>query len=174
MVFDLLFYIGIVLMDDIKHKEPRQARSVATLLAIVLLAAVFAAERPQALAGQNTIVTRRSALRLDPRIPRADPAKYDAIRDAADWRNPKVTILADGVQVWSDALDDGHTTIAVSELARVLVSLPVSAWPYGRVALASHASIRPRDGRDEAAIRANHDEVDRILRRLRIEANWWP
>ena len=114
---------------------------------------------------------QRSPLRLDSRIPPADPAKYDAIREATEWKNPKVTILANGVLVWSDALEDGRQTIEVSELGQVLVSLPVSAWPYGRVVLASHpVRRRARRGTDSRKSRPGGCDSSATPRRSELVA----
>ena len=117
---------------------------------------------------------RQSPIGLDPRVPPADPAKYRDILAASDWKNPSVTILPDAIMVSSFVLEHGQRIIPVSELRQLLVSLPVSAWPYGRVVLASDAGIRRADGGDEEKIRTNHDQVNEILRRLRIEVDWWP
>jgi hypothetical protein len=116
----------------------------------------------------------RVAVALDSRIPAADSSQYREIRDAKEWKNPKVTILPTGIEVESEALPSGRKTVGISELRALLIGLPVSAWPYGRVVLATDIGILAAVSRDEAAIRANHQRADAILRQLRIEVEWWP
>ena len=86
---------------------------------------------------------------LDPRIPAADPAKYSAIRDAKDWLNPKLIVHGNSVWVISEAIPSGRKLVSTDELRRMLVGLPVGAWPYGRVVEASDAGIRAGDGSDD-------------------------
>ena len=117
---------------------------------------------------------------LDTRIAAPIRAKYRAIRDAREWLNPKITIRADGVEVESRALRGGRKTVSTSELRALLVRLPVDAWPYGRVVLASDIGLRSvdasgrLDAREEQSIRQNHRVAERILRVLAIEIDWWP
>jgi hypothetical protein len=117
---------------------------------------------------------------LDPRIGAPISAKYRAIRDARAWLNPKITVRAEGIEVKSGALPGGRKTVPSSELGAVLVGLPVDAWPYGRVVLASDIGLRRVDARgrldetDEQSIRRNHEAARRVLWALNIEIDWWP
>jgi hypothetical protein len=110
--------------------------------------------------------------RLNPRIPPPIRAKYEKIRDARDWLNPIITIRAEGVEVESRWFASGRQTVAPEKLRALLVRLPVSAWPYGRVVLASDIGIRQAG--DNEPIQRNHDAVAKILRALAIRVDWWP
>jgi hypothetical protein len=72
------------------------------------------------------------ARHLDPRIGAAKPRMYQSIRDGQDWRNPYLVIRPEGVEVVTKGLPTGDT-VAVGDLERTLIELPLSAWPYGRV-----------------------------------------
>jgi hypothetical protein len=117
---------------------------------------------------------------LDTRIAAPIRTKYRAIRDAREWLNPKITIRAEGVEVESRALPGRRKTVSTSELRALLVGLPVDAWPYGRVVLASDIGLRNVDAsgrpdeREEQSIRQNHGVAERILRVLTIDIDWWP
>jgi len=63
--------------------------------------------------------------------------------------------------------------VRVDELRRLLVGLPISAWPYGRVVLATDAGLVGSLD-DFELIKRNRDEVAQVLKALAIEANWWP
>jgi hypothetical protein len=94
---------------------------------------------------------------LSTRIPAADPAKYRSIRDARDWLNPGLIIHGNAVWVISQTIPSGRKLVPTDELRRTLVSLPVGAWPYGRVVEASDAGIRSAG--DDESIKRNHQAV---------------
>ena len=103
---------------------------------------------------------------LDPAIPPARASEYQKIQDGAQWLNPRVLVRAKTVDVKSSALTDGGVTVPLEELPQVLVGLPVSAWPYGRVVLGSELALRSPG--DTPAIEQNRREVTRILAALHV------
>ncbi len=106
---------------------------------------------------------------LPARIPPADHAMYRNVRDAANWRNPYLLITRDGYEV---RFQGARMSGPVSMLARTLVGLPDSAWPYGRVVTASENGIRMIG--DDQVIKRNREEADKILREMGLEVQWWP
>ena len=152
------------------ERNTKMSRIVSTLV-LLISGLASAASPPQS-------ATERNA--LDPNIEAPIRAKYRAIRDAREWLNPRITIRAEGVEVESRAIPGGRKTVSTSELRALLVGLPIEAWPYGRVVLASDIGLRRVDasGRldesDERSIRQNHEVAERILRVLNIEMDWWP
>ena len=111
-------------------------------------------------------------LRLDPRIPPPDPAKYGGIRDGLDWKNPFIHVARDHVTLNCRAASIQYKTVRVEDLARELVALPVSAWPYGKVVAAS--SSGPAGLGDSPFIEKNRAVVGDILRSLGVTVDWWP
>ena len=91
-------------------------------------------------------------VRLDPRIGSAAPPRYKSIRDANDWENPYLVIRRDGIEVMVKRLPSSRTTVAAADLARTLIGLPVTAWPYGRVVAVQEVSIREADRSDDKSI----------------------
>ena len=110
---------------------------------------------------------------LNPKIRAAIHSKFDDILDAANWLNPQVIVVPKGVEVRSASLAGGTRTARLDELRRVLVGLPISAWPYGRVVLVTEIGLVGRLD-DLELIKRNRDEAARVLKALAIEANWWP
>ena len=110
---------------------------------------------------------------LNPKIPAAIHSKFDDILDAANWLNPQVIVVPKGVEVRSASLAGGTTTVRVDELRRVLAGLPISAWPYGRVVLATQIGLVGSLD-DLGLITRNREEAAQVLKALAIEANWWP
>src|SRR5262245_60137009 len=78
--------------------------------------------------------TSVQAVRLDPRIGAPVPQRYASVRASKDWENPYLVIGRDGIDVVAKQLPSGRKTVAAANLERTLLGLPVSAWPYGRVA----------------------------------------
>jgi hypothetical protein len=109
---------------------------------------------------------------LDPKIPPAHPEKYRHIRDAKDWANPYLVIRADGIEVIAKALPRGRKVVSAKELQKTLISLPVSAWPYGKVVAVQEISIR--SGNDDALIEQNKTEAEKILKALQVQIEAWP
>jgi hypothetical protein len=127
--------------------------------------------------GVDLSTSQREAERgrgLNPKIPAAVEALYKDVLDAQDWLNPEITVTAEGIEVTSSAIAEGPKRVAVDELRSLLISLPVSAWPYGRVVLASDAGLRHADRSDDEPIRRNHQAAERIFESLDIRVEWWP
>jgi hypothetical protein len=110
---------------------------------------------------------------LNPKIPAAIHSMFEDILDAANWQNPQVIVVPKGVEVSSAALAGGTRTARSDELRRVLVGLPISAWPYGRVVLVTEIGLVGSLD-DLELIKRNRDEAAQVLKALAIEANWWP
>ena len=109
---------------------------------------------------------------LHPGIRPADPGKYKGVRDAKDWANPYLVLRPDGIEVLSKSLPRGRKLIPAGQLRRALVSLPLKAWPYGRVVALQEVGIRTAN--DEALMSRNKAKAQRVLRSLRLKADWWP
>ena len=118
--------------------------------------------------------------KLDSRIPSPDPRKYQAVRDGNNWLNPFLVVRPDGIEVISKAPDAERKLVSPNELKRFLISLPVAAWPYGRVIGVQEVSIRSglRNSeirrRDDALIETNKLEAGKVLASLGIKIQLWP
>ena len=127
-----------------------------------------------ALAGRPLQNDSVYAGRLDARIGPAKPQRYKSIHDAKDWRNPILVIRADGIQVISKRLPSGERTVAPTDLRRTLIDLPVTAWPYGRVAAVQDIGLHPADLSDGPAITNNRNATLAILKTLEVTVEGWP
>jgi hypothetical protein len=95
--------------------------------------------------------------RLRARIPPADPRKYRNVRDASNWNNPHLMITSEGFDL---RFHGGQLNGPLSILARTIVGLPDSAWPYGRVMAASESGIQSTHGSHEL-IQRNKEKADK-------------
>ena len=107
--------------------------------------------------------------RLPARIPATDRSKYRNIQDAADWKNPYLTVTYDGFEL---RFQGGHLTGPLSALAQSIVGLPDSVWPCGRVVAGSVSGVRSVG--QNAVYEVDKAEAERILKELGLEIDWWP
>jgi hypothetical protein len=143
-----------------------------TAALIVLLPAIYCAQNSAAPVASAPPSAETLNLKLDRRIPPPDPSKYKHIQDASNWANPFLTIGADEFQLTCKAQGMFNKRILPSELARTLVSLPVSSWPYGRVVAAAPAGVTGPN--DSPRIKENVTKVAKTLDSLGITISWWP
>jgi hypothetical protein len=133
-------------------------------LAILFLLPVSPWQRPPAAEAADE--------KLDAKIPKADPKKYESVRDAKEWANPYLIVRAEGIEVVSKGIAKGRKVITTQELRKALAALPVSAWPYGKVVAVQEIGIR--SAQDEKPIKQNTKAVKNVLKGLEVEAEWWP
>jgi len=111
---------------------------------------------------------------LNPRIGTANPRLVEEARTAGPWRNPSLVIGVDDVDLVARGLPSGRRSVAVADLRRALIGLPVEAWPLGRVVAVQDTGLRGLDAagrlipRDTESIRLNHDAAIQILRALGV------
>jgi hypothetical protein len=108
---------------------------------------------------------------LQNRIPKADPKKYHAIQDGKDWKNPKLIVRPEGIEIVG--VTSVGQAIAVEAVPGVLERLPDSAWPYGLVVATSDIGI-VSSRRDQPRIEANRTRLLKVLRALGIAVDLWP
>ncbi len=96
---------------------------------------------------------------------------YRDVRDAADWQNPYLVVLADGC-VLLHSTASPNKKLPVEELKSALVALPASAWPYGKVIALQENSVRAPG--DDALIKKNREAIERLLNSLGLKIQLWP
>jgi hypothetical protein len=119
-----------------------------TSIALILLVILAACTKPEAPAPQTSAPTPQET-GLE-RIQEPDPAKYPRLEDLAQWRNPQLVVREDGIGLVDLENHEVHI-LKLEQVEAELVSLPESAWPYGRAVLLSQAA--PRDNSEQAKIR---------------------
>lgn len=138
------------------------------LLVVLLCAAIAFVSCSQPTSRQRVADTGASPLKN--RIPPPDPNKYRSVRDARDWQNPYLMVLANGIRPISGAKDT--PTMSPADMVAYLEKLPSTAWPYGLVVAVSENGIRA-DG-DDARIKRNREELVRLLEKAEIKVDLWP
>ncbi len=80
-----------------------------------------------------------------------DPAKYPPLSNMSGWKNPYLVVREDGIGFVDLSNREVHI-LKVEEIPAELVSLPSSAWPYGRVVLIAQAMPQGSIGANESGI----------------------
>lgn len=132
---------------------------------------------PAALAGRPA----QNRDRLDPRIPAPSAAKYKNVHDVKHWVNPKFLIRSEGIEVTSRSIEvtrnnfgSGANVVPLADLAALLIKLPVTDWPYGRVVLAQEIGLRSLEPGEDSRISENHKAADRVFKALNVVVQWVP
>jgi hypothetical protein len=94
------------------------------------------------------------------------------VHDYADWKNPYLTVLPDGVRIQCIAVAF-EKKVLVGSLHKKLLSLSPSAWPYGRV-VAVQAGGGPQNNISLVLIEQNRVQVEAILKASRVTVDYWP
>ncbi|MGA2964694.1 MAG: hypothetical protein ABSD64_00670 [Terriglobales bacterium] len=137
--------------------------SVQTIAAILLLGALVACSKPS----QPKTAETRQPTGLES-IPVPDPAKYPPFRDMSGWQNPYLIVREDGIGFLDLSNREIHV-LTPEEIPAELVSLPSSAWPYGRVVLVAQAVPKDPSAQTKADLRKNRALLLGTLQELGVQ-----
>ena len=134
-------------------------------LIVILLGSLAACTKPEAPVSQPSEAPRSTDLE---RIPEPDPTKYPRLQDLGQWKNPQLVVREDGVGL----VDLENREVHILKLEQVeaeLVSLPTTAWPYGRAVLLSQAAPSDNSEQAKARLRENRGLLVGTLKNLQIQ-----
>jgi hypothetical protein len=142
---------------------------VRTLVTLILLGSFVACTKPEAPPAQpetGDAVQQESGLE---HIPEPDPAKYPSISDLAEWKNPQLVVREDGIGLVDVENHEIHI-LTQEQVPAELVSLPIDAWPYGRVVLLTQAMPKGASEQVKAKLRENRGLLMGTLKELQVKA----
>ncbi|MFY9842510.1 MAG: hypothetical protein WA718_21230 [Terriglobales bacterium] len=142
----------------------RCVRRHAFLAGLLLLGALVACSKP---APTPTEETARKETGLEA-LPMPDPAKYPALSKMSGWQNPYLVVREDGIGFVDLSNREVHI-LKVEEIPAELVSLPSSAWPYGRVVLVAQAVPKDPSEQTKAQLRKNRALLLGTLKELDVQ-----
>ena len=157
------------LRDDLRQILQKQIVSAGwTMAALVLLAALTACSKPAPAPEAET----RTPTGLEA-IPSPNPSKYPPLRNMGGWQNPYLVVRADGIGFVDLSNREVHI-LKVEEIPAELVSLPSSAWPYGRVVLMTQAMAKDASDQTKADVRKNRALLIGTLKELDVQVQEAP
>lgn len=135
-------------------------RAVVTFILMGVLGACSESAQPG-----TTQASQPTALES---IPAPDPSKYPIVRDMVHWQNPYLVVRADGIGLVDLANSEIHM-LKAEEVPGKLVSLPLSAWPYGRVVLVAESVPKDPSEQTKADVRKNRALLLGTLKQLDVQ-----
>lgn len=156
----------------------KQTTLITLLLSIIVFQPVFAKKqldnsrkvRSKSIAGMESGPKR---MRLNSSIKVGQTSKINEIKDAGEWANPYITVGDDEVSVGWGKPRHHKTFKSAEDVEKFLVSLPVLAWPYGRIIALSEHSINSLPGARDYR-KHSWDSIIAAMKRLDVQVNPWP
>lgn len=136
---------------------------VRTIVTLALTLALTACSKPP----ETGTTTTPQATGLES-IPAPDPSKYPSFHDLSDWKNPYLVVREDGIGLVDLSNHEVHI-LRPEEIPAELVSLPSSAWPYGRVVLVAEAAPKIPSDQAKAEVRKNRALLVGTLKELDVQ-----
>ena len=144
--------------------------AVSFALALVLLALTACSKPPDAASSAAPEPRKTTGLES---IPAPDPSKFPKFEDMSDWKNPYFVIRDDGIGFVDLANHEVHI-LTPEQIPAELVSLPSSAWPYGRVVLVTEAKPNIPTDQAKTEVRKNRGLLAGTLRELDVQIREFP
>jgi hypothetical protein len=138
-------------------------KRVRNLVSFILLGALVACSKPAETPATET--PQPTGLES---IPAPDPAKYPPISKMSGWQNPYLIVREDGIGFVDLSNREVHI-LKVEEIPAELVSLPSSAWPYGRVVMVAQAVPKNPTDQTKAELRKNRALLLGTLKELDVQ-----
>ena len=101
-------------------------------------------------------------------IPAPDRSKLPSFTDMSSWKNPYLVVREDGIGFVDLSNREIHV-LTQEQVPAELVSLPSSAWPYGRIVLIAQASPKAPSEQTKADLRKNRALLLGTLKQLDVE-----
>ncbi len=136
---------------------------VRAFAALILLVALTACSKPPQ--SEPTAAPQPTGLES---IPMADPSKYPHLNEMNTWKNPYLVVRDDGIGIVDLSNREIHM-LKQEEIPAELVSLPSSAWPYGRVVLITQATPKDPTEQTKADLRKNRALLLGTLKELDVQ-----
>jgi len=140
--------------------------ALSTAVCCLLLAFLAGCSKPPAAVTNDAAETSKSTDLAS--IPAPDPSKFPKIEDMSGWQNPYFVVRDDGIGFVDLSNHEVHI-LRPEEIPAELVSLPSSAWPYGRVVLVAEAKPKIPTEEAKAEIRKNRGLLTGTLKELDVQ-----
>jgi len=141
---------------------------VQTIVTFILLGALVACSKPPQTSPAETQATKTLQPTGLESIPAPDPSKYPPFSKMSGWKNPYLIVRENGIGFLDLSNREIHI-LKPEEIPAELVSLPSSAWPYGRVVLVAQAVPKDATDQTKAELRKNRALLLGTLKELDVQ-----
>ncbi len=155
--------MSTIVRNSVRNSVRRWVTAITTC---ILLGALGACSKSPQTSPAETPTTRQPT-GLES-IPPPDPAKYPPLSKMSGWRNPYLVVREDGIGFVDLSNHEIHI-LKPEEIPAELVSLPSSAWPYGRVVLVAQAVPKNPTDQTKAELRKNRALLLGTLKELDVQ-----
>ena len=156
-------------MRNIVRKAVRNnvRKSASKIVTYILLGALTACSEPPQPSTEAPAAATRQPTGLES-IPAPDPSKYPSFTNMSGWKNPYLIVRDDGIGFLDLSNREVHI-LKMEEIPAELVSLPSSAWPYGRVVLIAQALPKDANEATKVEVRKNRALLLGTLKDLDVQ-----
>jgi len=156
-------------LQNIVRKTVRNnvRKSASKIVTYILLGALAACSKPPQPSTEAPAAATRPPTGLES-IPAPDPSKYPSFTNMSGWKNPYLIVREDGIGFLDLSNREVHI-LKMEEIPAELVSLPSSAWPYGRVVLIAQALPKDANEATKVEVRKNRALLLGTLRELDVQ-----
>ena len=143
-------------------------RIVLTAALIAAFAPWFGCNKPPAenAAPESSATPAPQPTGLDA-VPAPEPSQYLAVKDLKDWKNPYLIVRGDGIG-FVDLDNHEIHILKIEEVPAKLNSLPLEAWPYGRIVLVGQAVPEDASDATKAELRKSRGLLVGTLKDLKV------
>ncbi len=157
-------FVRDVVRDIVRNTVRDMVRDILQVtVTLMLLGALLGCSKPP----PTPTVEMRQPTGLES-IPAPDPSKYPSLSNMAHWQNPYFVVREDGIGFVDLSNREIHL-LTPEEIPAELVSLPSSAWPYGRVVLVAQAVPNNPTQQTKADLRKNRALLLGTLKELDVQ-----
>jgi hypothetical protein len=147
------------------EKFVRFRKLLITLMLMLLGLLAACSKPPQPPPETATEAPRTTGLES---IPDPDATKYPTLGNLRNWQNPYLIVREDGVGILDLSNREIHL-LTQEQVPAELVSLPSSAWPYGRVVFVTQAVPKNLTDQTKADLRKNRALLLGTLKDLDVQ-----
>jgi len=157
--------VRTTVLDVARNSVRNSAQTIVTFILLGVLVACSKPPQPSPAETQSTGTRQPTGLES---IPAADPSKYPPFSNMSGWQNPYLIVREDGIGFVDLSNREIHI-LKLEEIPAELVSLPSSAWPYGRVVLVAQAVPKNPSEQTKAELRKNRALLLGTLKELDVQ-----
>jgi hypothetical protein len=136
-------------------------------VAVCLIALTIFIDQSSQVGNSQTKSKKQSNLAT---VPDPKDAEIRRLRSAEDWPNPYIVVYSGGFELVVGHRGEAIRKARVTEIEEVLLRLPLSRWPLGRVIAVTEIGLR----NPGETLTKQREEMERMLSKHKVRVELWP